>query len=212
MKARPILFSKPMVLALLAGTKTQTRRAMKVQPPEGTYFEHGPAGEIIACSKGTQRFGAYGLEKTEYRTDATCPHGAIGEQLWVREAYRLVVGYDLMRPSEVSEDVPIRHEADGLGAESTDGWLWGKLRPSMFMPRWASRITLEVTSVCVERLQDISEVDARAEGCRCNEDTLAETGFATYRDAYKALWETINGDTSWDLNPWVWAIEFRRLA
>ena len=69
-----------------------------------------------------------------------------------------------------------------------------------------------VTGVRVERLQDISEVDARAEGCRCNEDTLAETGFATYRDAYKALWETINGDTSWDLNPWVWAIEFRRLA
>lgn len=211
MKERPILFSKPMVLALLAGTKTQTRRVVKPQP----------AGKFIGLLERPIRsmqeapvlrawFGAGPGEGTS--VEVTCPQGKTGDQLWVREAWRADSDFDGMPPRDLGEGAHVWYEA-GAGLSGLRGLSrQGKLRPSMFMPRWASRITLEVTGVRVERLQDISEVDARAEGCRCNEDTLAETGFATYRDAYKALWETINGDTSWDLNPWVWAIEFRRLA
>lgn len=203
MRERPILFSKPMVLALLAGTKTQTRRVLR-------------DGDWLDPKEGVIRMANVGPATTGFQSVA-CPYGEPSSRLWVREAWRAPARYDEMPPRDVLTTANIRYEADGYQRIGTFDAInlsepWGKLRPSMFMPRWASRITLEVVSVRVEKLQDISEADGRAEGCRCNKDTLAETGHDTYRDAYSDLWEQINGIGSWDLNPWVWAIEFRRLA
>lgn len=199
MKSRPILFSAPMVQALVAGTKTQTRRALR-------------EGDWLDLKEGVIRMANVGPATTGFQS-VTCPYGEPGDHLWVREAYRFVIGYDSRPPRDVSEGTPVRYEADGLGAKQTDGWVWGKLRPSMFMPRWASRITLEVTDVRVERLQDISDVDAQAEGI--NPFQLAAGGRVRdrifgYQRAYAALWEQINGPGAWDLNPWVFSVSFKR--
>lgn len=202
MKERPILFSGPMVRALLAGTKTQTRRVVKPQP---THFN--PAGvprlaKPVGSSKVIQ-----------------CPYGQHGDRLWVRETWQT-----FERGYNVYKAIPTRRPSDSCvlyAADDVDGDLgW---RPSIHMPRWASRITLEITSVRVERLQDISEADAIAEGIERKEDgigwkrgpisgdvpnTATRTGFPGL--AYQSLWEQINGPGSWDANPWVWVIEFRR--
>lgn len=217
MTDRPILFSAPMVRALLAGTKTQTRRAVKGWPLEWL---------------------VPGMFTPEYVADpanAACPYGVSGDRLWVREAHWFfqdehdpVTGYT--PPVLTTEDVEYR--ADG---ESTrHGW-----RPSIHMPRWASRITLNITGVRVERLQAITEDDARAEGCHGPEDDVANnlpnchrcagtglyTAFAANGGAmpdtecdlcdtpakrFRLLWGSINGAESWDANPWVWVLEFER--
>lgn len=167
-RERPILFSSPMVRALIAGTKTQTRRVVK--------------GEWIVC-----------------------PYGGPGDRLWVRESHWWfkdehdpVTGY--YPPKLTAEDVEYR--ADG----ERPGRSW---RPSIHMPRWASRITLEITGVRVERLQDISAEDCIAEGMQSR--MREHDAVCDLRDQYRDLWEHINGPGSWDANPWVWVLEFRRL-
>jgi hypothetical protein len=174
MKERPILFSAPMVRALLAGTKTQTRRAWPEQPPAGTPIGYTPDTQA----------GRYGKR---------------GDQLWVREAWRADKRCDHAAPREISPRSAVMYEADG-GACQYPLMTPGKLRPGMFMPRWASRITLEVTGVRVERLWEISQADVQAEGC---------DGYVL---TYAKLWESINGPGSWDANPWVWVVEFKRNA
>lgn len=136
-KSRGILFSAPMVRALLAGTKTQTRRVIK---PDGRYRL-----DLVCPSDGGP---------------ARCPQGAPGDRLWVREAWRADVAHDALPPREIPPGSPVFMEASALNWQGGphDGTP-GKLRPGMFMPRWASRILLEVTEVRVERLQDISEAD-----------------------------------------------------
>ena len=213
MSERPILFSAPMVLAILAGAKTQTRRAIKAARPEWIRLNPQPHPD----ADGRLCFGWDGNVGYPMR----CPYGQPGDKLWVREAYMpdppddgtwAGTAWRGCRDSQL-EDIPERfrtpahciHRATWQGGDLV-GW-----RPSIHMPRWASRITLEITGVRVEKLQDISEADARAEGCRSNADTLAETGYATCRDAFRDLWESINGPGSWDANHWVWCIEFRRL-
>lgn len=192
MKERPILFSAPMVRALLDGRKTQTRRVVKPQPAEGNHF---------GFTDGCLRVHTYdGLHLVR------CPFGQPGDRLWVREAWRTYASLDKNRPSGINSGAGIQYEAGGSSVRGYDRLLGlGRLRPGMFMPRWASRITLEVTGVRVDRLQSISETDCCAEGC----------GSPITRDykkpKFQALWESINGAESWAANPWVWAIEFRML-
>lgn len=223
MKERPILFSAPMVRAVLRDIdpKTQTRRICKLEVRAGM-----PEPEWQSLLK-------------------LCPYGQPGDRLWVREAFSGPHIWERSDDGEVPAvppgtwptDSPIWYWADG---EPTHGD-WTRPRPSIHMPRWASRILLEVTKVRVERLQDISEADAVAEGCQWpDEDDSSNlpdcpnclgTGLYTafnpltggaLPDAdcrecdtpvkrYRLLWEQINGPGSWDANPWVWVVEFRRL-
>jgi len=175
MKERPILFSAPMVRAILDGSKTQTRRIVKSQ------------------------------------SNICCPFGKPGDRLWVRETFQ-----GPLFDSDNSKCCVYRADG-GEAPEYVDaddnlrqGW-----KPSIFMPRWASRITLEITGVRVERLQDISASDCYAEGC-FRPDQLKSLGSeVTTRDnargAYRKLWESINGADSWDANPWVWVVEFKAI-
>jgi hypothetical protein len=210
MKERPILFSAPMVRAILAGTKTQTRRVVK--PRKDPDFGCHMAPCEIAGDEHKARL---------------CPYGQPGDRLWVRESF-------IHEPAdycwEASVSIPSRPASTVYRADADDpnGGRWS---PSIHMPRWASRITLEVTGVRVERLQDISEVDAIAEGIergagfpgwyrgplagdsaslqQAGRDFKIPTAFPHL--AYRALWESINGPGSWDANPWVWVVEFRRV-
>ncbi len=201
-RERPILFSAPMVRAILAGTKTQTRRMVKGIPLLWLSQSVGFTPEFVALPDN----------------DA-CPYGEPGDRLWVRETFYHEPA-DYVREASVS--IPSRpaitvYRADGgFDADQFDaGCKW---QPSIHMPRNLSRITLEITGVRVERLQDISEADARAEGI------VHSTRFGGYhtedgrhfhaadpRQSYASLWEQINGPGSWDANPWVWVLEFRRL-
>lgn len=201
MAERPILFSAPMVRAILAGTKTQTRRALRTQPPPRT-------GQVSTWHHPDQRpmfFAWVGLDdggaEISACPPAPCPYGQPGDLLWVRETWRERV------PDQNGRTLDYR--ADHTSEDPCDvPW-----RPSIFMPRWASRITLEVTGVRVDRLQSISEADALAEGSRewaAEQDTPARDipGGET-RLIYRQLWEQINGPASWDANPWVWIIDFK---
>lgn len=213
MRERPILFSAPMVRAILAGTKTQTRRVVK--------------GEILSHSDGSKRqvfhFGRLdqinGLLRERQASPlrrVACPFGQVGDRLWVREAWRTTSAWDITPPRDLPGCVDLHYEADG---RPNAHFCFGKLRPGMFMPRGASRITLEITGVRVERLQDISEANAIAEGI---ERGAAEGYWKLYgrdangdmdrspRVAYRSLWESINGPDSWDANPWVWVLEFKK--
>lgn len=207
MKERPILFSAPMVRALLAGTKTQTRRALKPQPSEfvggpGVTLRDGSPAPLIPLDDSVEPYGR----------EIACPYGKPGDLLWVRETWH---------DASSSLHSCALYRADGIDLH------WDKWTPSIHMPRWASRITLEITSVRVERLQDISEADAAAEGLTFSAKARLSDGcMGIYElrmpdgklhfndnacDLFRTLWEQINGPASWDANPWVWAIEFRRL-
>lgn len=213
MKERPILFSAPMVKALLAGRKTQTRRIAKFTP----------AGHLKELD-GHRRWHPDDPEAT-----LACPYGRPGDRLWVRETCS---AYEVPDPPEGSEfaeqhgydpEFPpcgldgVIYKADGAFREIENspeaGAAWHKLYtyrgkkgatvPPIHMPRWASRITLEVTEVRVQRLQIISEADAVAEGLTDDEC------FQGAVPAYAALWERINGTGSWEANPYVWAVSFK---
>ena len=215
MTESPILFSAEMVRAILAGRKTQTRRVMKVQPYADSIVtvkhyhptvidRHGdmqPGPEIFGALWGN---GEYGLR---------CPYGAPGDTLWVREAWRAPSQYDDLLPSRIPPGVDVQYIAD-----ARTPWI-SRYRSSRFMPRWASRITLEVKSVRVERLQDISEADAEAEGLT---KVIAPNGHVTWQipdllggqtpvRAFRVLWNHIHGPGAWDANPWVWVISFERV-
>ncbi|MDT3707447.1 MAG: hypothetical protein ROZ09_11515 [Thiobacillus sp.] len=208
MKEHPILFSAPMVRALLAGTKTQTRRVVKVQPadlwPDGVECSSAARGLFRVLPSDVQaNIGARGLMYAagcQSVGPIACPYGQPGDRLWVRETWGPCDGGACYRVSERDGVLP-------------DG---GKWRPSIYMPRWASRITLEIVSVRVERLQDISEEDAKAEGCEPT--SMGPNGIRldvrqpTYRNGYAQLWNEINGPGSWEANPWVWVIEFKRVV
>ena len=196
-RERQILFSAPMVRAILDGRKTQTRRIAKPRFDDRKPCEHwkgenhdGDATMYRHCSHGSEGLG--------------CPYGQPGDRLWVRETW---FSSNPKTPSRVryAADDLIRLE-DGLFARAVCNP--PKWRPSLFMPRWASRITLEIVAVRVERLQDISDTDAIREGIPDYPDF---TGDSPVHD-YSALWESINGNGSWDLNPWVWVIEFKRVT
>lgn len=206
-KERPILFSGPMVRAILDGKKTQTRRVLKPQPD---FSEGGgcwyPTVPISLTGRATGAL--HYANESHFRRGAPidfCPYGQAGDRLWVRETWRCFGGreYEYQR-----EQKAIVYAAT---AELIDSGPW---RPSIFMPRWASRLTLEIVSVRVERLKDISHEDAVAEGCYRIEPCEAYPhGNSWGRAGYAALWQSINGKTgpkSWDENPYVWVIEFKK--
>lgn len=196
MKERPILFSGSMVRALLAGTKTQTRRVAKP-------VRHPDLGNVYAP-------GALVLEhEPQHVIDRCCPYGRPGDRLWVRESHWWFkdecdheTGY--YPPALTADDVEYRAD----GESKRHGW-----RPSIHMPRWASRILLDIKAVRVERLQDINEMDAAAEGVATwapgalSPDSLN----ADPSDQFRWLWTSINGPDSWAQNPWVWVVEFKRV-
>jgi hypothetical protein len=193
---RPILFSAPMVRAILAGHKTQTRRVVK-----------GVALEWLST---------FTPEYVASSGNALCPYGQPGDLLWVRETWQAHQMWDHLPPKSIPVGSDIQHPA-------TWDHPANKHRPSIHMCEWMSRITLELTSLRVERLQDISEEDARAEGVETGEwleeiermHSIAPPGipceFPTLRDEFAKLWRKINGYESWDANPWVWVVEFRRV-
>lgn len=212
MKERPILFSAPMVRALLAGTKTQTRRVVKPTPPTGAHLHN------ITCQSG-YRYAADpalilpAFDPNQGRVRWDCPHGQPGDLLWVRESFCPIYPqdphYNGGRPIEYDYLATYKH-GDRLGDLIGVKKKW---KPSIHMPRAASRITLEVTGVRVERLQDISEADAVAEGARptlAPLDTVRLGAAGTAKEGFRQIWESINGPDSWEANPWVWVVEFKR--
>ena len=222
MKERPILFSGPMVLALLAGTKTQTRRAVKPQPWASCLIEEGMDGEAPFIYSALHGEGP-GHDVQEWRSPCTCPYGQPGDRLWVRETFVQGWDYDPVTDCIQQFDAdgkkrPIKtwYRADDADIDwcDADGWEantpW---KPSIHMPRSASRITLEVTGVRAERLQDISEADAQAEGWtrRPEVSTDPQVHKEAARDWFMDLWESINGPGSWGANPWVWCVSFSRV-
>jgi hypothetical protein len=192
-RERPILFSAPMVRAILDGRKTQTRRVLKFPRFIVNALDQEELVEALnkAKTKAVVERGPCDGVKNRY----SCPYGQPGDRLWVREAWSTHAIFDPLPPRDITAR-SVHYWADG-DAQT------GKRRPGMFLPRWASRITLEVTGVRVERLRDISEKDAEAEGCPL--DRLLA------RDWYSQLWESINGPGSWDANPWVWVVAFKRI-
>jgi hypothetical protein len=194
MKERPILFSGEMVRAILDGRKTQTRRLVTPQPRV--------TGED---AKALPAAWAAGF------VDVACPYGVPGDRLWVKETFiRQEAEYEVM----VSSTVPIvpafttyRADADPHGQQKGAGWKSGR-----FMPRHLSRLTIEVTDVRVERLQDISEEDATAEGVTPDADCIKNRCARPHRDRFLDLWDELNAKRApWRSNPWVWVVSFRRL-
>jgi hypothetical protein len=239
MKERPILFQGAMVRALLAGTKTQTRREVKwrdVSPGLNLGFTGLQA--VNQDARGWVLTSMGGSCWQERCAPTPCPYGQPGGRLWVRETW--AHGIHAMAALR-DEDGPFVYAA----TDSIQGRLGDRWRPSIHMPRYVSRITLEITAVRVERLQAISETDATAEGVTADKPHTWWQGYREHngdlmhqqvtgdtppdwmvephrmkrmkhlersaRDWYQALWNSINGAGSWEANPWVWVVEFRRV-
>lgn len=210
-RERPILFSGPMVRAILDGRKTQTRRVMNPQPPD----DAARLGVGMYCptvvvrgeeEPGDEVFGAW---TADGEWAVRCPFGAPGDRLWVREAWK-VFGGDEYAYQQHQPSVMYRADAPWGEFSYERGW-----KPSIHMPRWASRLTLEVTGVRVERLQDITPHDAQAEGISYQSTTLLEGSWtpAGLVASYRRLWDSLNAARGfgWDANPYVWVVEFRRV-
>lgn len=215
MKERPILFSAPMVMAILAGSKSQTRRIVKPHPPTDVN-----AFDVV----GDKAFGGIWSRRgcVHVTMDPIrCPYGQPGDRLWVRETLRRTAA-DGWYYNADNAPVLLTEENRHIGI----AWAHHKesgVCVSIHMPRWASRITIEITEVRVQRLQEISRGDCAEEGWPVDEEKRARA--IAYRDAgaddsgddaaiewYASLWESINGAGSWDANPWVWCISFKRVT
>ena len=200
MTERPIPFRDWEVRAILKGDKTLTRRIVKPQPWVDDMGNAVWKDTIFGQnSVGVPHIQSLASPVPSSRTKRVlCPYGAPGDLLWVRETW-----------------APLKSGSVDFAADWSDTQkkFAGKWRPSIHMPRWASRITLEVKSVRVERLQDISEDDARAEGVH-RTDWEYDDGECcdNDRDALRALWNHINGPDAWEANPWVWALSFERVT
>lgn len=215
-KERPIIFSGEMVRAILDGRKTQTRRVIKPQPPPET----NECCQVLTDTSCWIFCDSGGEDSWRTTDEFKCPYGEPGDELWVREKFRYC---------QVDDDHSIQFAADGLHREvdgiplptnirdvivakclhdgdSSAAFSW---KPSIHMPRWASRIQLLITDVRVERVKDISEGDAYHEGV-----ALPEPELQTYYSEFKQLWDSINGKKpglTWDDSPWVWVVEFERI-
>jgi hypothetical protein len=236
MKERPILFSSAMVQAILDGSKTMTRRV--VVPNSKTQAEWltpnilNAVKRFSASADGwwTMAVGEYQeIEHCGHKMDGAhigsvrCPFGKIGDRLWVREKFAPRTDVD-----PIAAPAKARHYClyEGTG-DPYDDMNWhdfgGKWKPSIFMPRWASRITLEITDVRVERIQDISDDDCFAEGIDETEEYNRAEHYASggspleggspEKCAFIGLWDKLNAKRGfgWNVNPWVWVIEFKKL-
>lgn len=211
MSEKPILFNSEMVRAILQGRKTQTRRVMKIQPDS---VITGPSISYPYLKQGRK------LAFKEYAI-LSCQLGYIGSHLWVRET--MCNGSDdswFYKSQNENEwehvkNVPKEWHHKNCNKSSI---------PSIHMPRWASRISLEITDIKVERLQDISEDDAEKEGVEYDQGWEGDPGygylnylsedisfdFLTAKESFRSLWKSVYGQESWNLNPWVWVIEFKK--
>ena len=235
-KERPILFSAPMVRAILDGRKTQTRRIVRGSTPDWVFTgfaNHGPFRAGFRYPSGNGSFHK-------------CPYGVPGDRLWVRETFDIVDDPAAYHkddgPREIVEYEGEVYECDDAVRRGPNGERWvvdyaatpprramdvagvRKWHPSIHMPRWASRITLEIESVRVERVQEISGADAVAEGVEQdsfghyfdyrlpNRYRESVSSLMTARGSFVSLWLSINGKDSWELNPWVWVLTFKRVA
>lgn len=221
MKERPVLFNGDMVRAILDGRKTQTRRMVKPQR-EGPVWSAKPAQNPRYERHSHDWWLPTGTKP--YSALPPCPYGAVGDRIWVRETWG-VVSHDFDENEQIIDWVPDRpataiHEMpfgngyySGHAIYAADGeFTWGDddghgekscWKPSIHMPRKACRLVLEITNVRVERLRDMSQQDARAEG------VIAASGPIEAGLAFRQLWESIYGTDSWQANPWVWVIEFK---
>ncbi|MBB3220197.1 hypothetical protein FHS02_000984 [Massilia umbonata] len=201
-KERPILFSAAMVRALLAGTKTQTRRVVKPHRRDDAFvlLDHGGGWWPYRSEDGERPI----VDNMEYAL--ACPYGKRGDRLWVKETWAQPAGLD-PEFTVYRADYPACVPAGFNNLPAADEIKW---KSSLFMPRAACRILLEVVSVRVERLNDCSEADARAEGTPGHGSIPGHEHSATSLEHYRHIWESINGAGSWDRNPWVWVVEFRR--
>ena len=215
-KERPILYSTPMVQAIQEDRKGMTRRIVKFPDDfDGKkVFDNSPFG--LKYSKS---------DDTLWRLP--CPYGEVGDILWVRETYTELVPEHFITSKYIYK-ADITPDSEEIRQEYIKAGYPYKWKPSIFMPKSACRIRLEITNIRVERLQDISEEDAIAEGilelCQSGMQ-LAQNGrqFLDYSkkielfndglnaiESYKSLWESINGKGSWSKNPWIWGIEFKK--
>lgn len=221
---RPILFSSSMVRAILEGQKTVTRRPVKGGqiPRLGCPEQSEP---WVAVGQKHPRYGflVYGKSEEECAANVgvfgACPYGQRGARLWVRETWHCdhfdVQRGPYLKPDdldlvEARENGTLVYAADGLKPYEQEQPIW---KPSIHMPRWASRIQLEITAVRVERLQDITEEQARAEGVISAERDIDPDGNDySPLELFGGLWTKLNGMDSWSANPWVWVVEFRRIT
>lgn len=215
MVERPIIFSGPMVRGILENRKTMTRRILKPQPfpVGGPFYRPHPVASPQEWHSVSSDGHTVNIQKAPY---------AVGDRLWVKEVWAVGVftGNSWNAdsgPGSPSPKMQRRYRADG-----EDGF-YGKWRSPRFMPRWASRITLEVTEVRVQRLQEISHTDAKAEGVAQwvsdyfepqtpPSDLLVDFHCGTTINAFRRLWETLHGPDAWVVNPWVAAISFKRIT
>jgi hypothetical protein len=215
MTDRPILFSAPMVRAILYGRKTQTRRVMKVQPqPDASVTVEHYYPTVIDrhgdMQPGKEIFGAHWNDGEQ---GLRCPYGAPGDTLWVRETWRVHKSYDSLNAARVYGAMggDVAYCVDYLATPRQEDF-WGRGRPSIHMPRWASRITLRITDIRVERLHDISEEDAKAEGADFVDYKIESCpGLGSYKEGFTRLWRNINGFASLIENPCVWVVAFERM-
>lgn len=208
-KERPILFKGEMVRAILDGRKTQTRRIVKPQPVfhknKKLPWEWKPSGKDLPVYNWCR-----GHKKTIDCVHCCgwldfCPYGKPGDQLWVRENWNVSGLAWGKKPRDTQFAAKTAWKYQATDSKWQHGW-----KPSIHMPRWASRITLEITDVRVERINDISGTDAFAEGVTAPSHFSNSCSEARY--TFAELWESINGPGSWNANPWVWVVEFRRLT
>ncbi|MEA3327796.1 MAG: hypothetical protein U9R53_10920, partial [Chloroflexota bacterium] len=201
MKERPILFNQSSIKAILEGRKTQTRRIIKKQ------FIH------ILPMRIPNEWVTLDTTNPNHGSIIKCRFGDIGDHLWVRETWRVNKDFDNLKPSLIL--VAMNNDVQGCidyRATQRGESFWGKWRPSIHMPRWASRISLEIIRIRVERAQNISLHDINAEGTPHTLDKGVRP-FGTRREQFQRYWDSIYSKQGygWDENPWVWIIEFKKL-
>jgi len=206
MKETPILFSTPMVQAILNGTKTQTRRVLKPQP-----LQHPTDADTINLMGLGNENSPYAYTSVDlYDKKAThgCPYGVIGNLLYVRETFAEFAGIEpkieYVYKADKTFDTPAKEHLCG-----------NKWKPSLFMPKAAARLWLQITGIRVERLQTITEADAKAEGAQLGTAYYKADptqGYSSHQVGFIDLWCKINGLESWQANPWVWVIEFEVIS
>lgn len=219
MKERPILFKGPLVRAILSGQKTVTRRVIKQAKGSSLSVEMLESGQaLLSWLVGH----GPGYEVGEQLKFVDCPYGVVGDRLWVRETFGLQVRH---YGGGAGEHIVYRAtNPDAIYCKSAEGQEYPiKWKPSIHMPRHSSRILLEITDVRVERLQDLDEDQAQAEGigdhefgcpqpCEPDGYPACSCGSLSYVDSFQRLWESINGPQAWAANPWVWVVEFKRVT